>query len=216
MSGSNNPMNFVHQLETGEHVVLFHEDHRYAERIEFEFLQDGLDKAESCAITTYGSIGSLENRMAAAGIDVAKHQQDGSLHLFKLEDPMFNPKGIERGIAEIYESLISSVEEPFRIVSTTLRDLSDPEEYFREIRLERRAQKTFDGHDEKTMSTVFRDKRGIIMCPYPVSGFGPDNKKWLNALTANHHAAIFAPKRLEGFAMRLRTVRETAGMMDVH
>jgi hypothetical protein len=196
-------MNFVHDLETGEHVVLFHENQRYAEKIQFQFIQDGLDKGQSCMITTHGSTSHLGDRMARFGIEVHRRRRDGLLHIMRIIDPMSNPRGADQGVAEIYERIFSVVDEPFRLVSTTFREIRSKSVYRKEIQLERTAQRTFDGEDEATKQNVFQDKEGTIMCSYPVGIFGPGNFGWLWTLSANHHAAIFAPRDAEGFGMRL-------------
>jgi hypothetical protein len=206
MPSTNKPMDFVRGIYTGEHVVLFYEDRNYAERIEFGFIKDGLEKGESCAITTHGRVGPLKERMTRTGIEVDRFTKDGLLHVLRIDDPMVHPQGVGEGIRETYDKLFSAVDEPFRIVSTTFKNIGDDRAYRKEIQLEKKAQKTFDGGDSSTRHDVFRDMEGTIMCTYPVDGFGSQNSRWLGALSANHHAAIFAPRRTEGFAMRMRPV----------
>ena len=206
MLGSNKPLNFVQGLETGQHVVLFYEDKKYAERIQFKFLNEGLQKGESCVITTHRSVESLRTRMTREGVEVEHYAKDGLLHVMKIQDPMTHPRGVSRGVTEVYDQIFSVLEEPFRIVSTTFKDIGASEVYRREIQLERKAQKTLDGGDPDTKRKVFHDMEGIVMCTYQVNEFPEGNTRWLPTLSSAHHAAIFAPRKKEGFAMMMRPV----------
>lgn len=208
MALQDRPLKFVQGIRDGEHAVLFYEDPDYAERIEFQFLKTGLSQGDSCMLTTFGETAPIERRMKSSGIDVDRFSNRDRLHVIKIPDPADNPRGVNAGIKENYDTMFGLLESPFRVVSTSLRNFSRKSSLDKELELERKAQQVFDGRDEATKKDVFRGMEGSVMCTYFSPEFGARNQGWFPPLAANHHAMIFAPKEGAGIAMRLRKVGE--------
>ena len=62
------------------HILLFHEEQKKAEEIEFNFIKTGLDKKQSCFYTT-NDTEKLKENMEKFGIDVKNNIQNGLLNI---------------------------------------------------------------------------------------------------------------------------------------
>ena len=62
------------------HILLFHEEQKKAEEIEFKFIQTGLEKNQTCFYTTNDPEG-LKNKMEEFGINVKNNLENELLNI---------------------------------------------------------------------------------------------------------------------------------------
>jgi ferredoxin-NADP reductase len=85
-SESYRPIKFLNQMEQNKHTVMLYDDRKYADIIIARYLQNGLEKGESCIFFTADDPSIVEAMLSAVGIDVTRRIICcGS---FPLKDPM--------------------------------------------------------------------------------------------------------------------------------
>ncbi|NIM25946.1 MAG: hypothetical protein GTN97_02275 [Nitrosopumilaceae archaeon] len=100
------------------HILLFHEDQKNAEKIEFNFIKSGLDKNQRCFYTT-NEPESLKERLEEFGIPVDNKIENNLLNIIPI------PKTFDEYSKMIEEKVASLPKnEPIRVVSTHYFDFN--------------------------------------------------------------------------------------------
>ena len=111
MSFSQISQDYLESLEH-KHILLFHEEQKNAEKVEFDFIKSGLEKNQRCFYTT-NDPEELKKRMQDFGIPVNENIQNGVLNIVPI------PKTFE-AYSKMIEQKVASLpkNEPIRVVST--------------------------------------------------------------------------------------------------
>jgi hypothetical protein len=78
------PLNFVHQVDEGKHIVLFYEELEYAKMISFQFIKNGLVNKKDCSYLSEEEIEAVKREMSDSGIGVDKFTQNHLLHIYQV------------------------------------------------------------------------------------------------------------------------------------
>src|SRR5919206_5001774 len=96
------PLNFVHQIEEGKHIVLFYEELEYAKMISFQFIKSGLVNKKYCSYLSEEEVESVKREMSDSGLDVKKFTQNNQLHIYQVSSLTdYNPRDSHNGESEI-------------------------------------------------------------------------------------------------------------------
>jgi hypothetical protein len=209
------PLDFIATLDSRPmHIALFYEDEKYARKIEYSFLKNGLARSQHCIYTTHGDRGGdgggsdadaaanndndeyvkkIRVEMMAHGIDADKFERRGLLHILRICDPRDDPLGFERGIDNLKKKILAGKKPPIRLVSRFIRRVESVKDAQANMFVERTIHSNF--HD---------DYPGIFICPYPVDEVPPPVRvEWFLNHMQHHHAAVFAPRSFVGSALVL-------------
>jgi hypothetical protein len=85
-----NPVDYVGKNLRGKHMVLLHEDARYAQLIEFSYLLTGLEQERNCVYLSYQEKGLARRKMRKRGIDVTHFEKREQLHIVRIYDDSFD------------------------------------------------------------------------------------------------------------------------------
>ena len=95
-----------------KHILLFHEEQKNAENVEFNFINTGLEKNQRCFYTT-NDPEELKKRMQSFGIPVKESIQNGMLNIVPI------PKTFEQYSEMIDQKIVSLPKnEIIRVIST--------------------------------------------------------------------------------------------------
>ena len=111
MSFSQISQDYLESLDQ-KHILLFHEEQKNAENVEFNFIKSGLEKNQHCFYTT-NEPEELKKRMQGFGIPVDENIQNGVLNIITI------PKTFEE-YSKMIEQKVASLpkNETIRVVST--------------------------------------------------------------------------------------------------
>jgi hypothetical protein len=88
------PLNFVHQIDEGKHIVLFYEELEYAKMISFQFIKSGLVHKKDCSYLSEEEVESVKREMSDSGIDVKKLTQNNQLNIYQVSSLTDYPSDI--------------------------------------------------------------------------------------------------------------------------
>ncbi len=159
------------------HILLFHEEQKKAEEIEFKFIKTGLDKNNTCFYTT-NNPEKLEQNMEKFGIDVKKNIQNGLLNIITI------PKEFED-----YEKMILAKvdllpqDKKIRVVST---------HYF-DFNTEKKTQSMQE--IEQCVDDSFHKIPGNFICSFHVPSVNKEiAAEFMKNLLDSHHEILFVTK----------------------
>ena len=78
------PLNFVHKVGEGKHIVLFYEELEYAKVISFQFIKNGLVNKKDCSYLSEEGVEAVRREMSDSGIDINKFTQNNQLHIYQV------------------------------------------------------------------------------------------------------------------------------------
>ncbi|MBV9179592.1 MAG: MEDS domain-containing protein [Nitrososphaeraceae archaeon] len=208
------PLNFVHGIEAGKHIVLFYEELEYAKIISFQFIKNGLAHQKDCSYVSEEEEEAVKREMLDNGIDVKKFMQNKQLHIYQVTsltdyNPGDSPGKIKEREEEaeaqdsIYNDAIlrnlSKAGQPDRIVLRYIYKVNSEEQIKSNLKWE---------HDYR-----FKNLKNIgatVVCVYPVNDIIPTISdstgpfgKWMHDLLEIYDGVIFARRFLKGVAFRL-------------
>ena len=182
-SSSDVPIKFVDSLDTQKHIVLFYDNLEYAQRIEFQFLKNGLERGEHCIYAMSEDPKLVKEKMASYGIPVEEFLTKNLMRIYQLSDPSNDPKGPLKGAQKNAEMIMSDLKAPFRIVSNLFPNEKTDESISAHLAIE---------HD---FQVSFNKFQGSVICPYDIQKVKENRRKdWFDGLLDTHHTAIYAPK----------------------
>ena len=86
------PLRFVDSLDTKKHIVLFYDDPGYAQKIEFQFIKNGLLRQESCIYASGEDPHHIIDKMIRYGIDAKEFLERRLLFVYQLDNPLIAQK----------------------------------------------------------------------------------------------------------------------------
>ena len=193
----NEIMNVVDKLDSGDHVVLFHENSEYARTIEFRFLNEGLKRGEYCVYSTvFDEPAEIERQMQDFGIDVKGPKERDLLHIYKLPaSPAVHAAGGLQGIEEFTKTVLpESSDATYRLVGRLYPlDMLSKQHLAENLNIERKSQ---DG---------YKKRHGIAMCSYSTKHLKSELLfDWFAGALKAHDAAAFAPSPGNGTAFYMK------------
>jgi len=182
------PIEFLDVMKGDKHIILFDENHEYSKKIQFHFLNNGLEKGEHGIYAMPENEKIIEREMIDHGIDVKKYKKENLLDVYQTTKTNQYLKG------DPFDNLLR------RIMS------SDPAKICRIVGMLDFDMNTQEGMEsflksEKKSHSLFESFSGSWMCPYPSANIESENRlNWIKYLTKNHDSVIFTPSDNEGIA----------------
>tara|TARA_B110000014_G_scaffold248757_1_gene223422 strand:- start:481 stop:1041 length:561 start_codon:yes stop_codon:yes gene_type:complete len=167
------------------HILLFHEEQKKAEEIEFNFIKTGLDKKQTCFYTT-NNPEKLKDRMNKFGIDVKSNTENKLLNIVPIPKEF---EEYEKMIMNKVESLPQDVK--IRVVSTHYFDFNTNKktESMEEI--------------EQCVDDRFHKIPGNFICSFHVPSVNKElAPQFMKNLLDSHHEILFLTKdeKIEKFS----------------
>ena len=204
------PLNFVHQIDEGKHIVLFYEELEYAKMISFQFIKNGLVHKKDCSYLSEEDVEAVTREMADAGIGVNKYVQDHQLHIYQvpiLTDYHHDPGGLQvEGKRKVPQQPIdrilndsSIMREADRIVLRCVYKVTSEQQIKSNLQWE---------YDYRFKN--LKHFRKTVVCTYPIDDImstisdstGPYGK-WMNDLLQIYDGVIFARRFWKGVGLNL-------------
>ena len=184
------PTSFIDELNHDRHLVLFYEDVKEGQKMQFRFIRNGLLKGENCIYTTHAdNITLIENEMRIYGIDVNGYYNKGLLHIRKIPNLFSHHKGVLEAAHEFIKKISCGLRPPFRVVGRLVDIVATKEQVKASLTL------------EKVFHSKFDHFNGIVMCHYNVTKIPSNTQgKWIENILKNHHSAIFVTDSGRGIA----------------
>ena len=150
-------------------------------KIEFEFIQEGLDKNELSIYLTHGDIKPIEKEMLSFGIDPSHYKKKGLCKILNIGNPAEDTVDFLDSIQTLVQKTLPNPETPFRIVGRLIPCVDTETAMAIQVRFE----KIFH-------NSMFDRLNGSILCTYQLSEIKANNQwmKWLKELKENHHAYL--------------------------
>lgn len=194
MSADYRPIKFLDRMEANKHTVLLYDDQKYADLIIARYLQNGLDKGESCIFFTADRPEEVEKRLSAAGIDVDLHKRRNLLRVYSIPRSDEGKRDTLGTLKHIRDDATRGMKPPFRFVGRTITDT----ETIQGMELGMMVERT--GHEH------FAEFDNAQLCYYDISGLEQSRRdEWIRGLLKNHHHVIYAsePDRAVAFETEL-------------
>ncbi len=185
MSQESVPLKFVGSLFGKKHVVMLYDDEEHAQRIQFQFLKDGLMMGDSCIYATEMDPGLVILKMINSGIPVKQFLKK-NLHIFQIPRLTNETEVMIKYAKKLLEKILGSARPPYRIVARIIADISTPEGILAEMKIEHEFHSKFSTFD------------GSVICPYDISKLRANGGDWIRRLFETHHATIYALKSDRG------------------
>lgn len=184
------PQSFIDELKENRHLVLFYEDIKEGQKMQFRFIKNGLLRGENCIYTTHtDNIALIENEMKDYGIDVDDYYCQGLLHINKIPNLFNYPKGVLDAAYQFIKKIFCDLKPPFRVVGRLIDTIDTKEQIDTNLTLEKVFHSKFDQFD------------GMVMCHYNTSNIPANTKgKWIENILKNHHSAICVTDSGQGIA----------------
>lgn len=186
------PLKFVGSLFGKKHIALLYDDEEHAQRIEFEFLKNGLMMGDSCIFATDMDPGLVILKMINSGIPVMQFLKK-NLHIYQIPRMTDKTEVLIKCARKLFERILGYSRPPYRIVARIVSDISTPEGILAEMMLEREFHSKFSTFD------------GCVICPYDISKLRANQgNKWIRHLFETHHATMYALRSNQGGAFCLQ------------
>jgi len=159
------------------HILLFHEEQKKAEEIEFNFIKIGLEKNQTCFYTT-NNPEKLKERMSNFGIDVDNNIENGLLNIIQI------PKEFEQYEKMIMDKVESVPQDKkVRVVSTHYFDFNS----------ERKTESM--EAIEQCVDDNFHKIPGNFICSFHVPSVDKElAPQFMKNLLDSHHEILFLTK----------------------
>jgi hypothetical protein len=193
----NHPLSLLADAPRGSHLVLFHEEDRSGEALEFWYLLHGLVRGEHAILLTLDNPESIRDHMTKKGIDVDYYERErGLLHIIRFIDPIQYPLGFSEGLREMYCDFLNNGRRSCRVVAASVPEVQTEEQIRLNLEVESDAMAGFQGKASKgSVYDALHNFQGSILCHYTVtSSFSEAQHRWMIRNQSCHHAAILAPK----------------------
>lgn len=197
------PLNFVHQVKEGKHIVLFYEELEYAKMISFQFIRSGLVLKKECSYLSEEHVEAVKRDMADSGIDVNRFTENRLLHIYQV--PSLTDNHLRGSQIEKEEPVHTILQNPSktghtdRIVLRCIYKINTEEQIKSNLKWE---------HDYRFK--ILKSLGATIVCTYPVNDIIPTISdstgsygKWMNDLLEIYDGVIFARRFWKGVAFNL-------------
>jgi hypothetical protein len=182
------PIEFLDDMKDDKHIILFDENPAYSKKIQFHFLEKGLERGEQGVYAMPENEKVIEKEMSNHGIDVEKYKKEGILNIHQTAKTHQYPQGdhFENLMSRIFSSNLAK---PYRIVGMLDFDMNT-----------KKGMDSFLKAEAKSHS-IFERFKGSWMCPYPIAHIQPENRLiWVKELIKNHDSVIFTSSQDNGIA----------------
>ena len=204
------PLNFVHQIEEGKHIVLFYEELEYAKVISFQFIKNGLVHKKDCRYLSEEDVEAVKREMFDAGIGVNKYIQDHQLHIYQvpsLSDYHHYPadsqiEGKRKASLQPVEMILNdspTMREADRIVLRCVYKITTEQQIKSNLQWE---------YDYRFKN--LKHFRKTVVCTYPINDILSTISdstglygKWMNNLLEIYDGVIFARRFWKGVGFNL-------------
>ena len=160
------------------HILLFHEEQKKAEEIEFKFIKTGLEKKQTCFYTT-NNPERLKDKMTEFGIDVKNNVENKLLNIVQIPKEF---EDYEKMIMDKVEGLPQDVK--IRVVSTHYFDFNSEQKTDRMAEI------------EQCVDDDFHKLQGNFVCSFAVHKITNEIRgRFLNQLLDSHTAIIFQTEK---------------------
>ncbi len=209
------PLNFVHQIEQGKHIVLFYEELEYAKMISFQFIKNGLSHRKDCSYLSEEEVQSVRREMSDSGVDVKKFTQNNQLHIYQVSSLTdYNPGDSHNGETELI-----GMEREQKPAADDTRILKNPSKISQSDRIVLRCVYKINTQEQIKSNLKWehdyrfknlKDTGTTVVCTYPVNDIIPTISdptgpygKWMNTLLELYDGVIFARRFWKGVAFNL-------------
>jgi hypothetical protein len=197
------PLNFVHQVQEGKHLVLFYEELEYAKMISFQFIKSGLVHKKGCSYLSEEDIEAVKREMTDSGVDANKFIKNSLLHIYQVPSLTDTPRDIqieeEEGLAHSILKNPLKIGHTDRIVLRCIYKINTEEQLRSNLKWE---------HDYRFKN--LKNSGVTIICTYPIKDIIPTISdstgsygKWMNDLLEIYDGVIFARRFWKGVAFNL-------------
>ncbi len=196
------PLRFLDRLEGNNHIVLLYDNERYADMIIARYFRNGLENDESCIFFTPDDPKTVEERLAAQGIDVDLYKKKNSLRIFSIERSDENKRDMLTTLRRIRAEATKDMKPPYRFAGRTITDTTTIEGMKLGMDIEK------SGHEH------FHEFDNSQLCFYDISAIEPSRRDdWISQLLKNHHYVVYAsdPDKAVAFETNLLLVEEEEG-----
>ena len=172
---------FFDSFDSKKHLMLVCDDVVMGQKIEFEFIKNGLNKNELSIYVTHDDEKLVEKEMMSFGIDVDFYKKKKLLKIFNIGNPIEGPLDFIDSIQALLQKILPNPEIQFRVVGRAMPDVGT------EIAM------AIQARWEKILHNNIFDKiNGSILCTYDLTQIKENNEwmKWLSVLQENHHAYL--------------------------
>jgi hypothetical protein len=200
-----NPVDYVGKSLQGKHIVLLHEDPRYAQLLELSYLHNGLEQKRVCVYLTYRRITLAESQMKKRGLDTEQYKGKQLLHIARIQDSSFD-------FFNTVKQLYDKTEGAHNFHRCRIVWLFDKERYDEKqlsFHIEKDAQvqtalerKGFSNNTNGIYEDIFRDFNGSILCSYPINKKSLGHPWIIRHHLNNHDSVILAPKHGRGVVLQ--------------
>ncbi|MDR3783076.1 MAG: MEDS domain-containing protein [Candidatus Nitrosotalea sp.] len=172
---------FFGSFDSKKHLMLVCDDVAIRQKIEFEFIKNGLDKNELSIYATHGDEKLVEKEMLSFGIDVNFYKKNGLLKILHIGNPAEDSLDFIDSIQALLKKMLPNPEIPFRVVGRVMPDVGT------EIAIAIQAK-----WEKMLHNNIFDNLNGSILCTYDLSQIQANNQwmMWLKELQKNHHAYV--------------------------
>ena len=213
------PLNFVHQVEEGKHIVLFYEELEYAKMISFQFIRNGLVHNKDCSYISEEEVESVKREMSDSVIDIKKFTQTDQLHIYQVSGLTdYNPMDYqirEIGLTE-GERKEEAEQKPEHNNMTILKNPSKIRQSDRivlrcvyKINTEEQMKSNLKWEYDYRFKNL-KHFRKTVVCTYPINDILSTISdstglygKWMNNLLEIYDGVIFARRFWKGVGFNL-------------
>ncbi len=195
------PLNFVHNIKRGRHIVLFYEEAEYAKLISFQFIKSGLEHKKVCCYISEDDLEVVKKEMTDNGIDVNKFIMNGLLYCYEVSSLTdYHQRDLHTDESGLEDTLnFTKLAQTERLVLRYPYNIN-PRDQIKSI-LE---------WEHKYRLKYLKNGTTTLLCAYPVDNIIPiisnsigTYAKWMNHLLTMYEGVIFARKFLKGVAFNL-------------
>ena len=168
------------------------DDVTIGQKIEFEFIKNGLDKNELSMYVTHGDEKLVEKEMLSFGIDVNFYKKKGLLKILNIGNPAEASLDFIDSIQALLQKILPNPEIPFRVVGRAMPDVGTEIAIAIQVRWEKILH-----------NNIFDKLNGSILCTYDLTQIKANNEwmKWLVMLQENHHAYLICKNGKSNFTI---------------
>ncbi|HYZ49306.1 MAG TPA: hypothetical protein VE593_00355 [Nitrososphaeraceae archaeon] len=204
------PLNFVHQIDEGKHIVLFYEELEYAKMLSFQFIKTGLALKKDCSYLSEEDEEAVKREMTDAGLGVNKYIQAQQLHIYQvpsLTDYHHKPdyshiEGKDKASQQPIDMILNDsprIRQSDRIVLRCVYKITGEQQ----IKSNLRWEYGFRCKNLKNIGTTLVSSYPINDIISTISDSTGSYGKWMSTLLELYDGVIFARKFWKGVAFNL-------------
>lgn len=160
---------------------MFYENQKDKELVQNYFVQDGLEKNESCIIMTHDNEDFVKVKMKDFGIDVDSFMEKNMLRIYQMDDLSTDLDGVERAFGKFLQKAYDELSPPYRIIGLAIKNISTSNGIKDKLDIEKDFHAKFENHN------------CICLCTYHTDSIEQVKRaEWIKKIIENHHKIIFA------------------------